>query len=117
MKPYATGSGIKVTEVEQDEAAFQAAMQEFEMDKQAASNQGAHDARLRWWATRAEARGLCSFPLTPARINVAGALLKAGAYRSAAQYLAAMKRERISSGHPWTDSLTLAVKDAVRSCA
>ena len=27
-----------------------------------------------------------------------------------------MKRERIQAGHEWSDGLTLAVKDAVRSC-
>lgn len=49
-------------------------------------------------------------------VNLAGTLLKAGGYRSSAQYLAALKREGLAKGHDWSDSLTLAKKDAVRSC-
>eukprot|EP00438_Fugacium_kawagutii_P014285 Skav215770 [mRNA] locus=scaffold106:569116:574315:+ [translate_table: standard] len=116
VKPYQVGSEGKVKIVEEDEVAFNQAMAEFNMDKHASSNQSTHASRAKWWATRAETRGLKPYPLEPHHIDVAGALLKAGAYRSSAQYFAAMKREHITQGYSWSDNLTLAVKDAIRSC-
>ena len=56
------------------------------------------------------------YPLTFSKVALAGALLKAGGYRSAGAYLGALKRRHIELEHPWTDRLALAEKDALRSC-
>ena len=56
------------------------------------------------------------YPLTFSKVALAGALLKAGGYRSAGAYLGALKRRHMELDHPWSDCLTLAVKDALRSC-
>ena len=116
VKPYARGSLFKVQQVEQDNETFRKAMEDFTADKLALSNQESFAARLKWWEQRAAGQGLAPFPLTVAHINVAGALLKAGSYRSSPQYFAALKRQHISLGHSWSDALQLAVKDAIRSC-
>ena len=45
------------------------------------------EARIEWWLRRAAKRGLSPFPLDTASLQLAGALLKQGRYRSAAQCL------------------------------
>lgn len=47
------------------------------------------------WLGRAAVRGLDPYPLSAQSINVAGA------YRSTAQYLAAMKREHVAKEFAW----------------
>ena len=74
------------------------------------------ESKVKWWVDRAKTRGVEPFPLNLEMINLAGALLKAGGYRSSAQYFSAMKREHITKGHPWQDVLQQGVADAVRSC-
>ncbi len=54
--------------------------------------------------------------MTTKLIDVAGALLKKGSYRSAHLYLQMMKRVHIEEGHSWSEALELAMKDAIRSC-
>ena len=49
-----------------------------------------------------------AFPLTPAKVEGVGVLLKAAGYRSADNYMTAAKEEHIGGGHPWTDALTQA---------
>ena len=91
-------------------------MEDFQNDKFAASNQATHKARVQWWLHRAKSLDVDPFPLTVQTIDMAGALLKVGQYGSSAMYFAAFKREHVLLSHPWTDDLTLAIKDAIRSC-
>ena len=55
-------------------------------------------ARVTWWVTRAEKRGLTPFPLTKETLTLAGALLKRGAYRSASQCLYSIKKHDLRRG-------------------
>ena len=73
-------------------------------------------ARLRWWCKRAARRGREPFPITVELLTLAGALLKAGRYRSAQQYLYTMKKEHVTRGHLWGSALDIALKDIRRSC-
>ena len=116
VKPYSRGSEALVSQIERDPAALTRALEEFESDKFASSNVGNANSRQAWWARRAEAASVSPYPLTFSKVALAGALLKAGGYRSAGAYLGALKRRHIELDHPWSDRLTLAVKDALRSC-
>ena len=116
VKPYTRGSASKVDEAEQNEEKLRQVMAQFEEEKFASSNLASTKSKLKWWDTRARRQNIEPYPLSRDSIDLAGALLKAGEYRSAAQYLAALKREHISKGHDWSDSLQQAVTDAVRSC-
>ena len=116
VKPYSRGSADKTERVETDDAELAKAMKTFEEEKFASSNIASYKSKVKWWVDRAKVRGVDPFPLTLEMINVAGALLKAGGYRSSAQYFAAMKREHVTRGHPWQDILQQGVADAVRSC-
>ena len=98
VRPYATGNRAKVQEVLEDPEAFNQAMEEFQSNKFAQSNQDTHKARVSWWEHRAVSLDVKPLPWTRTVIDMAGALLKAGQYRSAAQYFASFKRERLSLG-------------------
>ncbi|CAE7359049.1 icd [Symbiodinium natans] len=116
VKPYSRGSEALVSQIERDPEALMQALEEFENDKFASSNVGNADSRQAWWARRAETANVLPYPLTFSKVALAGALLKAGGYRSAGAYFGALKRRHIELDHPWSDRLTLAVKDALRSC-
>ena len=116
VKEYARADPAKVAEVEKDKEKFQAALEEFERDKFAQSNQGPAASRLSWWTTRAKQANVEPFPLDAHKLNRAGCLLKLGQYRSAAQYFSAMKRAHLEQGHEWNETLSQVVADAVRSC-
>ena len=73
VRPYCTGSASKVNTVAK-----------FQNDKYAALNLAPTQARHTWWMRRAASCGVQSYPLTVEKIDLAGALLKAGQYRSAA---------------------------------
>ena len=88
--------------------------QEFETQKFAASIVGTVAARQAWWKRRAETAQISPYPLDANKICYAGALLKAGGYRSAD--LSAMKRRHTELDWAWTDKIQLVVKDALRSC-
>ena len=98
VRPYATGNRAKVQEVLEDPEAFNQAMEEFQSNKFAQSNQDTHKARVSWWEHRAVSLDVKPLPWTRTVIDMAGALLKAGQYRSAAQYFASFKREHLSLG-------------------
>ena len=53
--------------------------------------------------------------MSAVKIAHAGSLLKARGYRSAALYLAAMKKQHIKQ-YAWTGQVSLEVKEAVASC-
>ena len=116
VKPYGRGSAEKLEKLEVDEAELAKALKTFEEEKFAASNVASYKSKVKWWMDRAKTRGVEPFPLTSELINLAGALLKAGGYRSSAQYFSAMKREHITQGHAWQDVLQQGATDAVRSC-
>ncbi|CAE7394552.1 icd, partial [Symbiodinium necroappetens] len=111
VKPYSRGSEALVSQIERDPAALTRALEEFESDKFASSNVGNANSRQAWWARRAEAASVSPYPLTFSKVALAGALLKAGGYRSAGAYLGALKRRHIELDHPWSDPLTLAAFD------
>ena len=73
-------------------------------------------ARLEWWSKRAARRGREPFPIDLEALTLAGALLKAGRYRSAQQYLYTIKKEHMARGHVWDVALDSAFKDIRRSC-
>ena len=54
--------------------------------------------------------------LDAAKLTLAGALLKQGAYRSAAQYLYTLKKQHVSTGGTWGPELISLFKDVKRSC-
>ena len=74
------------------------------------------EARVTWWSARAKARGLAPFLLTEDKLWLAGALLKKGGYRSAEQYLYALKRRHMVLGHTWPENWTPLLTDIRRSC-
>ena len=110
-KAYRCGSA-KGLDVDSDDWV---ALPVLEADKFAATSHNTNRIRYRWWASRAKARGTDPYPLTVEKINLAAALLKKGHYRSAPAYIAAIKRQHILAKHPWSERLTLVVKEAVRS--
>ena len=95
---------------------FKAAREEFQSDKFANSNEASVNFRKAWWIKRAENLSFQPFPLTSTLIDVAGALLKKGSNRSAHLYLQTLKRVHVEGGHDWSETLDLAMKDAIRSC-
>ena len=60
---------------------------------------------LRWWPCRAAARGILPFPLSTWKLELAAALLDRGGYRSADNYLGAMKRSHVDREFEWTAAL------------
>eukprot|EP00971_Amphidinium_carterae_P346304 6487660-Amphidinium_carterae.1 len=80
------------------------------------STQAAVKSRLGWWQARAAVMGVDPYPLTEQMVRHAGALLKAGGYRSAKVYLYSMKKEHVKQGFLWTDALEVELRDGVRSC-
>ena len=73
-------------------------------------------ARLDWWIKRAARRGREPFPIDLEALTLAGALLKAGRYRSSQQYLYTIRKEHVARGHVWDVALESAFKDIRRSC-
>ena len=68
-----------------------------------------------WWPARARPRGLQPYPLTPAKLELASALLLKGGYRSSANYLRVMRREHIARHYRWTALLAQMSKDCHRA--
>ncbi|CAE7259953.1 ftsH [Symbiodinium sp. CCMP2592] len=60
-------------------------------------------------------RQMPPLPVTVSLIDCIGALLKAGRYRSAAQYFSVAKTKHIESGWDWSQQLDLARAQAIRS--
>ncbi len=85
-------------------------------DKFAATSRKTYAARLAWWRRQHRAHGGRPWPLDITRLQAAAATLKAGGYRSAAQYLHALKRHHVCLGHSWTDQLARELADCTRSC-
>ncbi len=73
-------------------------------------------ARKRWWAQQAATLGFKPRPLTVTKLKAAAAALKAAKYRSAEQYLYAMRKEHLVLGHSWSEALAVELRDSRRSC-
>ena len=112
---YSRGSLKRVGEIQGDQENLQAALTTYQGAKSAATSVGTHESRLRWWQARADQQGVTSYPLTVQSLALAGSLLKAGGYRSAALYMAAFKREHIRRGFDWTSQLAQELTDADRA--
>lgn len=69
----------------------------------------------KWWPMRAAARGLAPYPLTAAKLELGAALLLKGGYRSAPNYLGAMKRGHLERSYEWTPFLQLKMADCSRA--
>ena len=71
-------------------------------------------SRLRWWRGRCLARGIKPLPDTPAKLELAYALLLRGGYRFAAAYISAVKRSHVAN-FEWTAQHVLVNADAKRA--
>ncbi len=60
--------------------------------------------------------GAKPWPLTKGSLRIAAAALKAGAFRSASQYLYCLKKTHIRKGYTWTVTLGVEMLDCIRSC-
>ncbi len=86
-------------------------------DKFAATSRKTYAARLSWWRRQRRAHCGRPWPLSIDLLQAAAAILKAQGYRTASQYLYALKRHHITLGFTWTDSLARELVDCGRSCA
>ena len=98
-----------------DRCSDEEALRQFQAAKFALTTRLPRLARERWWYARCQTRGIHPLPITIDKLELAGALLKAGGYRSGALYLTAMKHLHVKAQHEWTQQHCLAYKDAVRS--
>ena len=92
------------------------AVSTYEEGKLAPGSRKALQARVAFWERRAAAHQVEPWPLDIEKLGLLGALLHAGAYRSAAAYFAAAKRHHVRTGGIWTSQMTQEVRDGVRSC-
>ena len=116
-KLYLRGSKHNVQVAETSQESVVRAVAAYEDEKLAQGTKVALNSRLKWWLERCRVRRWAPYPLTVAKLQYMGALLKASKYRSATQYLAATKRKHTSLGFAWDDSLNLEFSDACRSCS
>ncbi len=93
------------------------ALRSLDRDKHAASSRKSMGARLTWWKRQRAAHGGQPWPITRDSLRAAAAILKAGQYRSAAQYFYTLKRQHVVLGHRWGQDLALELADCKRSCA
>jgi len=110
-RPYGRGSTAALDDLEEDSAALNT----LDAEKFAGSGRYCHQVRISWWRHRAAIRSVEPFPLSPAKVALAAALLRKGGYRSATLYLAALKREHVTLGFPWDDALSLELRDCTRA--
>ncbi len=97
-------------------ASLRQAVARLNQDKFAATSRKTFVARLTWWRKQRRAHGGQPWPLDIVKLQAAAATLKAHGYRSAAQYLHALKRQHVSLGYSWTDQLARELADCSRSC-
>lgn len=116
VKPYSRGDGQKLAEVMADQTLLNKAFEKYENEKFAASNKAFQESRAEVWPDKTQAMGWQPHPLTPQKIDILGALLKVGQYRSSALYLSAAKQAHVQLGFAWSEQNEQAVKDALRSC-
>ena len=102
VERYRRGSALRADDAARDATAVKRLVR----DKVANSSIGAARTRASWWPSRARARGIAPFPLTPNKVRLAAALLKQAGYRSAPGYLSGAKRRHIELGYRWDDQLS-----------
>lgn len=118
MNPSRTGDRAAAWAASASVEARALAIAALKRDKFAASSAAPRDPLARTWLaihTSWFGPGAEALPLTPAKLEGVMAALKAGGYRSAANYASRAKEPHVLAGHPWTDSLALALKHAVAS--
>ena len=76
---------------------------------------GSMKVRAKWWQDRCGARGWAVASVSPARLEIAGALLTRGQYRSIESYISAIKRAHVSAQGVWTDLHMQVASDAIRA--
>ena len=85
------------------------AMEEFQRDKRSMGDTS--DSNIRTWCFYHDAwwnylgDDVPVWPLTPAKIDAVGAIMKKSSYRSCYNYSNAAKDEHIAQGHEWTPVL------------
>ena len=92
------------------------ALLDFDQDVFAATSRESEASKRRTLDLLMEAWQQPLLPLSSKKIRLLGASLKAGGYRSAAQYLATAKRLHETADGEVTPALRLALRDARRSC-
>ena len=98
-------------------SAQEVALAQFDRDIHAASSVGPFNARCNTLNRLLELWGEDLLPLSAHKVRLLGASLKAGKYRSAAQYLSTAKIQAQRSGQELPQSVRLALTDAQRSCS
>ena len=115
-KTYRRGSERRVVLKTATKRGMGKALVEYEMCKLAPGSRRSVADRVGFWVRRAAAHDVEPWPLTTEKLRVLGALLLAGAYRSAPAYYYAVKRHHITQGGEWTIQMTLEMRDGIRSC-
>ena len=115
-KAYRRGSVRRLLRHTSSTGALHKAMVGYEHGKLAPGSRQSQADRIAFWTRRAAAHGVEPFPLDTAKLKLLGALLLAGAYRSASGYFSANKMEHIRRGGDWTVQLAKEVTDGTRSC-
>lgn len=125
LHPSRRGSRDLALATAADPASLEAAIFKYTQEQEAASSGPVLESRLRTWIEFHQAfyASLCMpgdslpdpFPLTVDHIHGVAALLKAGGYRSAEEYLSRAKDEHVKRGHHWSDQLARARMRAARS--
>ena len=111
QRQYARGSAAKLDASGCDAEAVHV----LRSDIFAASTKKSATSRLKLWFDRCRARRWDPKRITPARLEIAAALLKKGRYRAGGAYLTAIKRFYIRHGGRWSEELALVVSDVSRS--
>ena len=91
-----------------------AALNTYSREKMAASSVGPQNSCLNTWRkyhTRWYGDEVPVYPLTVDGIEAVLTQMKAGGYRSVANYVSAAKNQHIRSGYPWTDKLELEARE------
>ena len=93
-------------------------MKELEDAMTARSNQGPLSSLWRTWLLFHEkwhGVGVPALPLTVEKVLAVCALLRAGGYRTAGNYLSCAKDHHVAGGDEWSDQLARAVLDKRRT--
>ena len=113
---YTRGSIQRILRTTSSTTSMARAASDYEANKLAPGSRRALEARVAFWARRAEAHGVAPFPLDAGKLKLLGVILHAGAYRSAASYFSAAKAEHIRRGGTWPAQFAKEVVDGTRSC-
>ena len=110
-QPYRRGSKRGLDDVANDAKVIKKLI----LAKFAAGSLSSMRSRVKWWAEICKPREWALVPITQKKLELAGALLREGGYRSACLYLAVMKRLHVQAGYQWTEQLALEMTDIKRA--